>query len=266
MHELPLLLFTLLLQSSVGVTVWLALLRSRAGTGLSGVVLAFVMACMGLLASMLHMGYPLNALNALRHVASSWLSREIVFASLYLAALGLSGLLMICRKPGANLLLMLAAVIGVIDVYCMGQIYMHTSVITWQHVNTLFLFYGTSVIVGSVLIALMALKGRWACLPQLAKCAVAAVTIMVLARLLVQPLWFSAIMEAGQQIVTLPHAPVARLQQLHNLYIAGWIVSVTGLFCFAIGGLRKAKGALILGSGLLIIAEVVLRFIFFSIG
>ncbi|MDU2940225.1 MAG: DmsC/YnfH family molybdoenzyme membrane anchor subunit, partial [Enterobacteriaceae bacterium] len=95
MHELPLLLFTLLLQGSVGVTLWLALLRSRAGSMLPGVVIAFVMACTGLLASMLHMGYPLNALNALRHVASSWLSREVVFASLYLAVLGLSGLLMI---------------------------------------------------------------------------------------------------------------------------------------------------------------------------
>ncbi len=266
MHELPLLLFTLLLQGSVGVTLWLALLRSRAGSMLPGVVIAFVMACTGLLASMLHMGYPLNALNALRHVASSWLSREVVFASLYLAVLGLSGLLMIVRKPGGNLLLPLAAVFGVIDVYCMGQIYMHTSVITWQHVNTLFLFYGTAGIVGSVLIALMALKGRWACLPRLAKCAVVVVAIMVLARLLVQPLWFNAIMDASQQIVTLPHAPLVRLQQLHDVYIAAWVVSVVGLFCFAVGGLRKAKGALILGSLLLVIAEVILRFVFFSIG
>lgn len=96
MHELPLLIFTLCLQGSVGVTVWLALGRQYAVEGrvpargaLPAMAGAFVLACVGLLASALHMGYPLNALNALRHVASSWLSREIVFASLYLAALGL---------------------------------------------------------------------------------------------------------------------------------------------------------------------------------
>ncbi|EQM61872.1 DmsC/YnfH family molybdoenzyme membrane anchor subunit, partial [Salmonella enterica] len=107
MHELPLLIFTLCLQGSVGVTVWLALGRQYAVEGrvpargaLPAMAGAFVLACVGLLASALHMGYPLNALNALRHVASSWLSREIVFASLYLAALGLGIVLLFFRKPG----------------------------------------------------------------------------------------------------------------------------------------------------------------------
>ncbi|MDI5824777.1 dimethyl sulfoxide reductase anchor subunit, partial [Salmonella enterica subsp. enterica serovar Kentucky] len=77
MHELPLLIFTLCLQGSVGVTVWLALGRQYAVEGrvpargaLPAMAGAFVLACVGLLASALHMGYPLNALNALRHVAS----------------------------------------------------------------------------------------------------------------------------------------------------------------------------------------------------
>lgn len=266
MHELPLLLFTFLLQGSVGVTLWLALLRRRAGSVLPGVIIAFGMACIGLLASMLHMGYPLNALNALRHVASSWLSREVIFASLYLAALGLSGLLMIVRKPGSGLLLPLAALLGVIDVFCMAQIYMHASVITWKHVNTLFLFFGTSGIVGSVLVALLALKGRWSFLPRLVKIASGVVAVMVLARLLVQPMWFSAILETSQQVVTFPHAPLERLQQLHGLYLAGWVISVLGMLGFVVGSLRKATGMLMLGAVLLLAAEVVLRFIFFSIG
>lgn len=107
MHELPLLIFTLCLQGSVGVTLWLALGRQYAVEGrvpargaLPAMAGAFVLACVGLLASALHMGYPLNALNALRHVASSWLSREIVFASLYLAALGLG---LCCCFPKARL-------------------------------------------------------------------------------------------------------------------------------------------------------------------
>ena len=96
MHELPLLIFTLFLQGSVGVTLWLAFGGAHASqrSALLPAAGAFVLASLGLLASALHMGYPLNALNALRHVSSSWLSREIIFASLYLAALGLATLLM----------------------------------------------------------------------------------------------------------------------------------------------------------------------------
>lgn len=140
MHELPLLIFTLCLQGAVGVTLWLALGRQYAVEGrvpargaLPAMAGAFVLACVGLLASALHMGYPLNALNALRHVASSWLSREIVFASLYLAALGLGVVLLFFRKPGWQPLLALAAAFGLVDVFCMAQVYIHASVATWQH-------------------------------------------------------------------------------------------------------------------------------------
>lgn len=61
-----------------------------------------MLASLGLLASALHMGYPLNALNALRHVSSSRLSREIIFASLYLAALGLAVLLMFVKSRAGS--------------------------------------------------------------------------------------------------------------------------------------------------------------------
>ncbi|TAT62435.1 dimethyl sulfoxide reductase, partial [Enterobacter cloacae] len=113
MHELPLLIFTLFLQGSVGVTLWLALGGAQASprNALLPAAGAFVLACLGLLASALHMGYPLNALNALRHVSSSWLSREIVFASLYLAALGLATLLMFAKKPGWKPLLAVAGLV-----------------------------------------------------------------------------------------------------------------------------------------------------------
>lgn len=132
MHELPLLIFTLFLQGSVGVTLWLVFGGAHASqrSALLPAAGAFVLASLGLLASALHMGYPLNALNALRHVSSSWLSREIIFASLYLAALGLATLLMFAKKPGWKLLLAAAGLVGLVDVFCMAQIYMHASVVT----------------------------------------------------------------------------------------------------------------------------------------
>ncbi len=253
MHELPLLIFTLCLQGSVGVTLWLALGRQYAVEGrvpargaLPAMVGAFVLACVGLLASALHMGYPLNALNALRHVASSWLSREIVFASLYLAALGLGVVLLFFRKPGWQPLLALAAAFGLVDVFCMAQVYIHASVATWQHSNTLALFFGTSGIIGSVVIALAYLRNAGAAM----RCAVVVVALMVLIRLIMQPLWL-AVLQA--------------LAQLRDVYLLGWCVSAAGAL-LAAGGLRNARGTLVAGSVLLLIGEIMLRYVFFSIG
>ncbi|EBY9783428.1 dimethyl sulfoxide reductase [Salmonella enterica] len=245
MHELPLLIFTLCLQGSVGVTLWLALGRQYAVEGrvpargaLPAMAGAFVLACVGLLASALHMGYPLNALNALRHVASSWLSREIVFASLYLAALGL------------------------VDVFCMAQVYIHASVATWQHSNTLALFFGTSGIIGSVVIALAYLRNAGAAM----RCAVVVVALMVLIRLIMQPLWLADINAVDTTVVTFPHHPLQALAQLRDIYLLGWCVSAAGMLCFAAGGLRNARGTLVAGSVLLLIGEIMLRYVFFSIG
>ncbi len=93
MSEWPLVTFTLLVQSSVGVTIFTALYfcwlekeigNQRATRTLRPVLLtSAILGCLGLLASTLHMGYPWNAFHALRHISSSWLSREIIFAALY---------------------------------------------------------------------------------------------------------------------------------------------------------------------------------------
>lgn len=262
MHELPLLIFTLFLQGSVGVTLWLAFGRGNTPprSVLFTAVGAFVLASLGLLASALHMGYPLNALNALRHVASSWLSREIVFASLYLAALSLSILLLFAKKPGWKLMLAAAGIIGLVDVFCMAQIYMHASVVTWQHVNTLVLFMGSVGIIGSACMA-PGLKTRGA-----VQSAVAIVTLLVLARLLMQPVWLADIYATDNSVVTFPHAPLQMLEQLRAVHLFSGCVSVLGMLCFAAGGLKSARGTMLIGSALLIVGELMLRFVFFSIG
>ncbi|ENO0835127.1 TPA: dimethyl sulfoxide reductase anchor subunit [Enterobacter hormaechei subsp. steigerwaltii] len=258
MHELPLLIFTLFLQGSVGVTLWLAF-GSTQRSALLPAAGAFVLASLGLLASALHMGYPLNALNALRHVSSSWLSREIIFASLYLAALGFATLLMFVKKPGWKPLLVVAGLVGLVDVFCMAQIYMHASVVTWQHVNTLVLFIGSVGIIGS---ACMAVGTR----TQTVRAAVVIITLVVLVRLVMQPVWLADITAMDNTVVTFPHAPLQMLEQLRTVHLLSWCVSVAGMLCFAAGGLKAARSPMLLGSALLIVGELMLRFVFFSIG
>ncbi|MBJ4721900.1 dimethyl sulfoxide reductase, partial [Salmonella enterica subsp. enterica serovar Anatum] len=51
-----------------------------------------------------------------------------------------------------------------------------------------------------------------------------------------------------------------------DVYLLGWCVSAAGMLCFAAGGLRNARGTLVAGSVLLLLGEIMLRYVFFSIG
>lgn len=276
MHELPLLIFTLLVQGSVGMTLFLAL-SARAGSRvpevkpqlLPGMLIACVAGGLGLVVSTLHLGYPLNAFNALRHVASSWLSREIVFASLYLAALGLCTLVMLVRKQLIPLLLPVAAVLGLIDVWCMSAIYAHTSVITWSHFNTWLMFYGAVGVLGAVALAwLPMLKARSVARERqsVMRFAAAMVVAIVAIRLLAQPDYIAYLSNASLSgVVTLPHQPMAIFTQLSGLRLFSWTLSVLGALLFAVSAWRQGKLGLMVGSLLLVLSEVLFRFMFFCI-
>lgn len=276
MHELPLLIFTLLVQGSVGMTLFLAL-SARAGSRvpevkpqlLPGMLIACVAGGLGLVVSTLHLGYPLNAFNALRHVASSWLSREIVFASLYLAALGLCTLVMLVRKQLIPLLLPVAAVLGLIDVWCMSAIYAHTSVITWSHFNTWLMFYGAVGMLGAVALAwLPMLKARSVARERqsVMRFAAAMVVAIVAIRLLAQPDYIAYLANASLSgVVTLPHQPMAIFTQLSGLRLFSWTLSVLGALLFAVSAWRQGKLGLMVGSLLLVLSEVLFRFMFFCI-
>ncbi|CBG90156.1 dimethyl sulfoxide reductase anchor subunit family protein [Citrobacter rodentium] len=261
MHELPLLIFTLLVQGSVGLTLFMAFSAGDRRALLPAMLVACVMGGLGLIASTLHLGYPLNAFNALRHVASSWLSREIVFASLYLAILGMATLLVLFKKQPSRVLLALATLAGLVDVYCMGAIYVHSSVATWQHFNTWVMFFGAAGILGAVM-------GN-ALLPGMTKLLrVAAVLVLAITaiRLLVQPEYINFLATASlSDVVTFPHQPLVAFHQLAGMRICAWALSVLATLLFAIGAWRAKRTAVLLGGVGLIVAEVLLRFMFFSI-
>ena len=276
MHELPLLLFTLLVQASVGIALFLTLSACKAKSVpeaknqlLPAMLVACVAGGLGLIASTLHLGYPLNAFNALRHVASSWLSREIVFASLYLAVLGICTLIVLVKKQLVSFLLPVALILGLIDVWCMSAIYAHSTVITWMHFNTWLMFYGSVGILGAVALTwLPFLKvGALAEARQkLVLIAVALVVAIVAIRLLAQPAYMEYLAHASLNgVVTLPHQPVEAFEQMSGLRLSAWILSVVGAVLFAFSGWRNRRCGLIVASLLLLVSEVLFRFIFFTI-
>jgi anaerobic dimethyl sulfoxide reductase subunit C len=273
MHEWPLLIFTLLLQGAVGLTLFLCVAlcgdkthRNSANASCTQMRLPLFMVCvmagLGLLASVFHLGYPLNAFNALRHFSRSWLSREIVFASLFLAFAGLGFLAQLFKGSLWKGLMLLALLLGLVDVYCMSQIYMHTSVTTWMHANTLVMFYGSVAIVGAVAASmLLPLRHK-----ALSRWTVGLVAAAVLIRLLTQIPYLSWLAQAGlNDTLTFPHQPLEAFRATSDVRLWGWGLSVVGALAFVCGMLRARKVWLLAGGILLLVAEVLLRFAFFSI-
>lgn len=168
-NEWPLIIFTLLIQGSVGACFILLLTWIKLGKDSSlekivgqGFFLATVLAVLGLLASFAHLGSPLNAVNAIRGFGSSWMSTEIVFTSAFIGFLVLACLLYWKNTiKNAVIIGWVAVISGIIAIFAMARVYMVTIIPAWAHLNTLFAFYGTALLLGAFIVAaFLVLKGK----------------------------------------------------------------------------------------------------------
>ena len=140
-HEWPLIVFTVLAQTSVGAFLVLGTLlltkqlsssaEERLHKAMFGlwVVMGF-----GFLASVMHLGNPHRAINALNMVGSSWLSNEIAFGSAFFALGGSFWLLSVLDKGSEvirKVLLLGAMAVGAVFMYSMIMVYMIDTVPTW---------------------------------------------------------------------------------------------------------------------------------------
>ena len=289
MSEWPLVTFTLLVQSSVGVTIFTALYfcwlekeigNQRATRTLRPVLLtSAILGCLGLLASTLHMGYPWNAFHALRHISSSWLSREIIFAALYLGALCLYTLLVLIKGHMNKTLLAIIGLLGLVDIFCMASLYYRTSMITWMHVNTYFMFIGSVFSAGAAITLLItSIRVKAFADGELAKkivlSALVGIFLAVTIRMAEQPLYLSWMSEIQltNDAITFPHTPIIAYNETFGLRISAWILSIISILMMGYS-LCKYRTAvftsglsLIWGSGIvLLIAEILNRFAFFIV-
>ncbi len=132
--------FTILAQLAVGAVWMLSVLQAFNFTTLLSITTIMLL---GLLASLLHLGRPLNAWRALRNIRSSWLSREVWCAALFVAAL--IGLI-ITDGAGA----WLADGIGLALIVSMAQVYQLRTVPAWNRRTTTASFFATTLLLGSV--------------------------------------------------------------------------------------------------------------------
>ncbi len=162
-REWALISFTILAQMSVGSFLVLGaihlLAQRRAGMEAADrladrALLAIgPVLVLGMIASLLHLGNPFVAYRAVTNVASSWLSREILFTVLF----GVSGAafaLMQWRKIASftvrNIVAWIAGLIGLGLVASMSQIYMLRTVPVWDTFATPVSFFVTTFLLGAL--------------------------------------------------------------------------------------------------------------------
>lgn len=161
-HELPLVIFTIAAQMSVGSFIVLGLVhvfnaRVPASTmdRIADPALFAIgpLLLLGFIASTFHLGSPMRAINALGHVGTSWLSNEILAGSVFLV-LGAAFALMQWRKIGTprlrQLVAVLAALCGVVLVLCISQVYSLRTVPAWDTWHTPVRFWSTTLMLGSL--------------------------------------------------------------------------------------------------------------------
>lgn len=163
MGEFALLIFSFCLQAAIGIMLFTALTKQlHPGKEFKAAALAAAgLSVAGIIASLAHLGRPLSALNSLGNLGSSWLSREVLFAGLFMGITVVYAYIQYFKiqMEGLNRILRwTAVVVGLVTIFFMGKLYSMASVPAWQGINTFVDFYGTCIAVGALLFMVLSLK------------------------------------------------------------------------------------------------------------
>lgn len=158
----PLIIFTLLVQMSVGTFLFLGILHDvsfvkldeRIFTTVSNSLLKLISAilALALIVAFFHLGNPLNAINALNNLESSYLSKEILSLIIYIV-LGTIFLLVYKKYNTKRVLIfflaLITTILGLITIAFMSSIYKLETVPVWNNLFTPISFYLSVLILGS---------------------------------------------------------------------------------------------------------------------
>jgi DMSO reductase anchor subunit len=137
--EWPLVLFTVLAQAAVGVAV-VAAFAPRPGLFPTALILFLA----GGLAAAFHLGRVGRARLALSNLKGSWLSREVLLAGAFGAAV-----IAAVAAPGVPAIGVAAAVVGLVLVGAIATVYMIRTVPPWNTWMTPASFYLTAIVLGT---------------------------------------------------------------------------------------------------------------------
>jgi anaerobic dimethyl sulfoxide reductase subunit B (iron-sulfur subunit) len=101
--------------------------------------------------SLLHLGSPSKASRAVLNLRSSWLSREILLAVLFLVTAVVAAAGHFLRPAVRDVALPATALLGLLLVFGMARVYMLRTVPVWNRPSTIPSFLATSLVLGGVL-------------------------------------------------------------------------------------------------------------------
>ena len=174
-HELPMILFTVIGQMSVGAFWTLGAIHLYGYTKKmspetidritnTALYAAGPLLVLGFFAAFFHLGDPFNALNTLRHLGSSWQSREIASGILYGAtgfAFAAAQWFGLFTRTIRQALASLTAIAGFLLVATMaGTYYSVETIPAWHHPATWILFFTSALLTGSLAVG-VALLVQW---------------------------------------------------------------------------------------------------------
>jgi anaerobic dimethyl sulfoxide reductase subunit C (anchor subunit) len=243
---------------------------------------------LGLIASLGHLGNPLNAYRAVANLATSWLSREILLSVLF-TAVGAVFAFMQWRKLGTHtvraVIAGIAALIGLAAVYSMSMVYQLPLQPAWDTPATSVAFFTTTLLLG-VLALGAAFVANYAYVQRTnpgcaqAQCellratlrwiAVATVVLMGV-QIVVAPLTVAALaaspIEAARQSAALMYQDYGLVfaLRLALVFIGAGLLAVFLYRNAASPGREQLAGNLAYAAfGLVFVAEVLGRFIFYA--
>lgn len=168
--EWPLVIFTVLGQTSVGIIFCLWLLERKRGKLAtsasteyqsfirSSILVSGVLLAVAMISSLFHLGHPFAAYRALAHLGTSWLSREILLFVFTFGAWAYLALL--SRRPDSKLtgVLALTSGLGILGIISSALIYTLPRVPAWNNLGPVIFFLMTSIILGALVTAVLGRK------------------------------------------------------------------------------------------------------------
>ena len=299
MNEWPVFFFSLLLQAATGLSVICFLHVLVLNSGMNDemmwqwlrypLLIIALLAIGGLAASFAHLGYPRNAPHAIRHITTSWMSREIFLTSGFI---GLSVVMAVLSfwlslfppairdliisvsfgKP-ALFLSALLALSGLAALFCMGELYRATTVITWMSGYTHIAFSGATAIMGGMLsYTLLQLQDFPAMLSATDMRYITAIPLIFIytglgMEIAGMPCYTRYLEHSSSgHVVTYPHNPVIAYRSVSKLHNVRWGLAITGISILTFTLWASPHAVFIAAALFLLIgSESLGRYIFFYI-
>ncbi|WP_066303737.1 DmsC/YnfH family molybdoenzyme membrane anchor subunit [Bacillus sp. FJAT-29814] len=226
MHDMPLVIFTVLSQLAVGgfVTLWWIDRKStiQRKTGLLISLSLVVIGGIAVLVSLFHLGHPFAAYRAILNIKVSWLSREVTFYGAFVGMSILYSWFWFKDVPvRRGIIGAVAAILGFLAIFSSAKIYMIPAIPAWNGMTTMFMFFLTSILLGPLFVGVfLVIRG------ELSMNITTVVLFGFIAAAIVMLLYFSGL-QGG-----LPQA--AESLRLATGHILFWVRLFTFIIAFAI--------------------------------